>query len=72
MRFKLIEKSQGTKDELLIRKLFNQYDKNNNFYLSPNDTNEMIRGFNIHASADVIEAVHERIDKNNSGYIEFE
>ena len=71
LRFKLIEKSQGTKDELLVRKLFNEYDINNNFYLTPNDTNKMIAGFGIQAEPSVIEAVHERIDKNNSGYIEF-
>lgn len=32
----------------------------------------MISSFGIQAEPSVIEAVHERIDKNNSGYIEFE
>lgn len=54
LRFKLIEKSQGTKDELLVRKLFNEYDINNNFYLTPNDTNKMISGFGIQAEPSVI------------------
>lgn len=72
LRYKLIEKSQGTKDELLVRKLFNDYDKNNNFYLTPNDTNLMVKGFNIQADPATIEAIHERIDKNNSGYIELQ
>jgi Ca2+-binding EF-hand superfamily protein len=55
-----------------VRKLFNEYDKNNNFYLTANDTNQMVKSFNIQAEPAIIEAVHERIDKNNSGYIEFE
>ena len=54
LRFKLIEKSQGTRDELLVRKLFNEYDINNNFYLTPNDTNKMISGFGIQAEPSVI------------------
>jgi Ca2+-binding EF-hand superfamily protein len=69
LRYKLIEKSQGTKDELLIRKLFSEFDKNNNFYLTANDLNRMVKSFSIEADPSVTEAVHERIDKNSSGYI---
>jgi Ca2+-binding EF-hand superfamily protein len=69
LRYKLIEKSQGTKDELLIRKLFQVYDKNSHFCLTSNDTYEMFKEFNIQTEPIIIEAVHDRIDKNQSGYI---
>jgi hypothetical protein len=69
LRFKLIDKTQGTKDDLIIRKIFNEYDKNNLFYLTPNNTNQMFNNFNIQADPSLIQAVHERIDKNQSGYI---
>ena len=68
----MIEKTQGTKDELLIRKLFNNYDKNNIFYLTQNNTNEMLHNFNLQADSNLNEAVHERIVKNQSGYIKLE
>jgi Ca2+-binding EF-hand superfamily protein len=47
LRFRLIEKSQGTKDELLVRKLFQEYDKNDHFYLTSNDTSQMIKSFKL-------------------------
>ena len=72
LRLKLIEKSQGTKDELLIRKLFEQFDQSGNFYLSAYDLDYMMKKLGVVADGAVTEAIHQRIDKNNSGYIEFQ
>lgn len=72
IRYKLIEKTQGSKDELLIRKLFEEYDVNNNFYMSPYDTSQMIKKLGLEVAPQLAESIHERIDKNNSGYVEFE
>lgn len=47
LRFKLIEKSQGTKDELLVRKLFQEYDKHGHYYLTSNDISQMIKSFKL-------------------------
>lgn len=58
LRFKLIEKSQGTKDDLLVRKLFQEYDKHDHYYLTSNDTAQMIKSFKLEAEASVVEAVH--------------
>ena len=69
LRFKLIEKTQGSKDELLVRKLFDEYDINKNFYLSAFDTSNMLKRLGLEVPAKVAETIHERIDKNNSGYI---
>ena len=35
LRFKLIQKSKGTNDEFLMKKLFNQFDENKNGFISP-------------------------------------
>ena len=72
LRFKLIEKTQGSKDEFVIRKLFDEYDCNKNFYLSPYDLSQMLIRQGINLEAHLVEKVHERLDKNSSGYIEFD
>jgi Ca2+-binding EF-hand superfamily protein len=72
LRYKLIERTQGSKDELLVRKLFDEYDVNKNFYLSSYDLSQMLNKVGIKLSPVLIERVHQRLDKNDSGYIEFE
>ena len=54
---------------MLVRKLFNEYDKKGNLYLSPYDTNQMMLSLKVGVDAQTAEAVHERLDKNSSGYI---
>jgi Ca2+-binding EF-hand superfamily protein len=71
LRFKLIEKTQGSKDELIVRKVFDEYDANKNFYLSPYDLSQMLLKLEVSLEPVLIEKVHERLDKNGSGYIEF-
>lgn len=69
LRYRLIEKSQGTKDELLIKKLFDEYDNNGTAYLGPYNLDQMMQKLGVAADPSVTEAVFEAIDKNNSGYI---
>lgn len=69
IRFKLIEKTQGSKDEFIVRKVFDEFDMNKNFYLSSYDLSLMVKKLGLELSPLVIEKIHERTDKNHSGYI---
>ena len=69
LRYKLIEKTQGSKDEFIVRKVFDQYDSNKNFYLSSYDLSCMLKSLDVNLEAALVEKVHERLDKNGSGYI---
>lgn len=69
LRFKLIEKTQGSKDEFIVRKLFDEFDANKNLYLSSYDLNLMLTKLGIQLEPVLVEKVHERLDKNTSGYI---
>ena len=56
----------------MVRKLFDEFDSNKNFYLSSYDLSQMLIKNGMQLSPALIERVHERLDKNGSGYIEFE
>jgi Ca2+-binding EF-hand superfamily protein len=64
--------TQASKDDLLISKLFREYDMNGNSYLGAYDLDLMFKKLGINADSNIIEPVLVKIDKNQSGYIEFD
>ena len=42
-RYKLIQKSQGTSDEFMLRKIFNEFDKNKNSMLGAYELDLMLK-----------------------------
>ena len=70
LRYRLIEKSQATKDDLLIRKLFEEFDENRNFNYGPYDVDKMMRKLGLKVDPILTEAIHQKMDKNQSGFVE--
>lgn len=40
--------------------------------LGPYDVDNMMKKLGVAADPRIVETIHERMDKNNSGYVEFE
>lgn len=55
MRAKLVEKSQGTKDEYLLRKLFEQFDLNQNNSMGPYELDLMLKKLGAGAAARIVD-----------------
>lgn len=72
LRNKLLERTQGSKDELMILKLFKEFDMNGNSYLGGYDVDLMLKKLGVSIESRLVEPILQRIDKNQSGYIEFD
>ena len=70
LRYCLIERSQATKDDLLIRKLFEEFDENRNYNYGPYDVDKMMRKLRLKVDPILTEAIHKKMDKNQSGFVE--
>jgi len=72
LRFKLIQKSKGTNDEFLLTKLFNEFDENKNGYISSFELDLMLKRLELPVPAEIVEPLFKTLDKNQSGYIEYD
>ena len=72
LRFKILEKSQATKDEYLLKKLFDECDVNKNGCLGTYDLDLMMKKLGVPTQAIVVAPVLEKIDRNKSGYLEYD
>ena len=72
LRNRLLEKSRGTTDDVQIRKLFQEYDENRNWSFGVYDLDRMIDKLNLRVEPPVVEAIHQRMDQNHSGFVEVE
>ena len=69
LRAKLIEKSQGTKDEYLLMKLYEQFDLNKNYSIGPYELDLMLKQLKIDAAPKIIDPLVQKIDKEKKGWI---
>lgn len=69
LRAKLIEKSQGTKDEYLLMKLYEQFDLNQNYSIGPYELDLMLKKLKIDAAPKIIDPLVQKIDKDKKGWI---
>ncbi|EGR29905.1 EF hand family protein [Ichthyophthirius multifiliis] len=72
LRFKLIQMTQGTNDEFLLRKLFKEFDNNKSGYLTLEDLQAMLIKLEIPIQKRYLQALLQKFDVNKSGFIEFE
>lgn len=72
LRFKLIQLSKGSQDEFLLRKLFKDFDLNKSGFLTLDELEAMLIRMETPVHEAHLSAVFNYIDKNKSGYIEFE
>ena len=72
LRFKLIQKSKGTNDEFLMRKLFNEYDENKNGFISPFELDLMLKRLELPITPEFVEPLFKKLDKNCTGNIEYD
>ena len=72
LRYKLIQLSKGSQDEFLLRKLFKEFDISNSGYLTLDDLSAMMVRLEAPLNPNYLAAVFSYIDKNKSGYVEFE
>jgi len=72
IRFKLIQLSGGSQDEFLLRKLFKDFDLTKSGFLTLEELEAMLIRLQAPVQDAHLWAVFNHIDKNKSGYIEFE
>ncbi len=72
MRSRLLEITQGSKDEFIVKKLFQEFDQNNNGFLSAYDLDLMMKKLDAQTASHVVAPALSKIDRNESGYIELE
>jgi len=72
LRFKLIQLSKGSQDEYLLRKIFKEFDMNKNGFMTIDELNAMMIRLEIPIHGSHLASVFQVIDRNRSGYIEFE
>lgn len=72
LRFKLIQKTQGTQDEYLLRKLFEEFDRNKNYSIGTYELDLMLKKIGVPVAAKLVEPMLVKLDKNTSGFIEYE
>ena len=72
LRFKLIQKTQGTQDEYLLRKLFEEFDRNKNSSIGTYELDLMLKKVGVPVAPRFVEPMLVKLDKNCSGYIEYE
>lgn len=72
LRYKLIQRSNSSQDEFLLRKLFKEFDLNNSGYLTLDELQAMMIRLETPVNLNYLSAVFAYIDKNKSGHIEFD
>ena len=72
LRFKLIQRSQGTQDEYLLRKQFEEFDRNKNYSIGTYELDLMMKKIGVPVPPRLVEPMLVKLDKNCSGYIEYE
>lgn len=72
LRYKLIQLSKNSQDEYLLRKLFREFDLSKSGFLTLDELHAMMIRLETPINANYLAAVFAFIDKNKSGYIEFE
>lgn len=55
-----------------MRKLFDHYDENKNGFISPFELDLMLKQLELPISSDLVEPLFRKLDKNNSGNIEYD
>lgn len=70
-RFKLIQKTQGTNDEFMMRKLFQQFDQNQNQAIGAYELDLMLKKLEIPAPPHLVSPLLEIFDRNKTGMIEY-
>lgn len=68
----MIQKSQGTKDDFLLRKLFEEFDRNQNYSIGSYELDLMLKQLDVKASPKLIDPLLSKIDLNKSGFIEYD
>jgi hypothetical protein len=53
LRSKLVQKSQGTKDDYLLRKLYEEFDRNQNYSLGAYELDLMLKQLGINAAPNI-------------------
>jgi Ca2+-binding EF-hand superfamily protein len=71
-RQRLLMLSNNTEEEFKLRSIFKQFDLNNSGGISILELAAMLAKLGIVVDQKYIEAMHEHIDKNRNGLIDFE
>jgi Ca2+-binding EF-hand superfamily protein len=72
LRAKLIHKSQGTKDEYLLGKLFEEFELTQNYSIGVSSFDMMLKKLNMGVAPKILESLFSKIDANKSEFIEFD
>ena len=72
LRYKLIQRSNNSQDEFLLRKLFRDFDLNKSGYLTLDELQAMMIRLETPVNINYLAAVFAYLDQNKSGYIEFD
>eukprot|EP01016_Furgasonia_blochmanni_P036853 TRINITY_DN4263_c0_g1_i1.p2 TRINITY_DN4263_c0_g1~~TRINITY_DN4263_c0_g1_i1.p2 ORF type:complete len:169 (-),score=25.10 TRINITY_DN4263_c0_g1_i1:35-541(-) len=72
LRSKIIIKTAGAKDETILRRIFNEYDTERVGYLNPDQFNSLLIRMELPVISKYLGAVFAFLDKNKTGFIEFE
>jgi Ca2+-binding EF-hand superfamily protein len=68
----LIQKTQGTKDEYLIGKLFEEFELTQNYSIALHAFDTMIKKLSLVITSKIVESLFTKIDANQSQFIEYE
>lgn len=72
IRERLVTLTKGVEDEFKLQKLYKSFDKHNSGMLSPFEFDGMLLKLNIVVPKEVLPLLFKGLDKNSSGYIEFD
>ena len=71
LRVKLINITNGSQDETVLRTVFNQFDSNKSGFLTYDELNALLIRLEMGIAPKFLGALFNFIDTNKSGYIEF-
>lgn len=55
-----------------MKKLFDEYDENKNGFISPFELDLMLKKLELPIKAEAVEPLFRKLDKNTSGFIEYD
>ncbi|KRX10508.1 hypothetical protein PPERSA_01520 [Pseudocohnilembus persalinus] len=72
VRNKFIELSGGNKDDVILKKIFQQYDFNHDGYIGMDDFQQITKKFGIKFETKYLSLCFNKVDTHHSGFIEFD
>jgi Ca2+-binding EF-hand superfamily protein len=72
IRLRLLEMSNQSTEEFVLRKIFNHFDKNHSGTITIDELDAMMAGLKLSVERKYLNGIFRIIDENNSGTIEFD